>query len=159
MPPRVRSAVAPTLIATALMVPLLGAFQDPVGEAAGEAGEAADELTPLAKQMEVVEQGLRKLRRSVRDPERNAESIELLAGMQRAALESKSQRPVMTERVPEAERDAFLADYRKGMIALLEGLLAIEKSLLDGDNRAAREHTKRVAEMEDSGHDKFVDDE
>ena len=156
MPPRIRSAVAPTLIAIALAAPLLAAFQDPVGEAAGE---AADEPTALASQMEVVEQGLRKLRRSVRDPERNTESFELLAGMQRAALESKSERPVMTDRVPEAERDAFLADYRKDMIALLEGLLAIEKSLLDGDTRAAREHTKRVAAMEDSGHDKFVDDE
>ncbi|MCP3920426.1 MAG: hypothetical protein GY711_33275 [bacterium] len=145
-------------LAAFLQAALPGTAQDP--ESAPPAvDEAHDDETPLAVQMEIIEESMSKLRRTVRKPEQDAQSLELLSKIQTAVIASKAQPPAMIARVPEGERSAFLAAYRKEMIAFLEQVLAIEKALLEGDHDTARAAHKAASAMEDTGHETFTDDE
>ena len=122
--------------------------------------ETAEEPeTELARQMLVVQEHLRHLRRNVRDPEKNADTLVRLQDCEVASLASKAELPVMLERVPEGEREAFLRDYRLEMIRVLEGFLALEKALLEGRQDELRDLYKVIARLEDPGHERFTDGE
>jgi hypothetical protein len=114
--------------------------------------------TPLAEAMEVVETAVGKLRRTLRDPAKNAESLALLVEADTAALACKGHTPSLTASLPEAEREAFVSAYRKQMAELLRGLLEVEIALLDGDGEAAKTALQLVREMEEPAHERFTDD-
>ena len=119
--------------------------------------EAAED-TELAKQMEVIQDNLKKLRKSVKSAAENAQSLESLDKMQQATVASKAMTPAKAKSVPEAERAKFLAGYRKDMAALLEHLCKIEMALLDNDNAKAEELFKGLKKVEDDGHEKYSDE-
>ena len=134
-------------------------FRPTAARAAAPAAEKKEPKkadTELAKQMEVIDQGMKKLRRSLRQKEQNAQSLELITQMQAAALACKAQTPVMTPTIPEAQRAKWLADYRKQMAQLLSEITNMEVALLDGDNEKAQQIHKKLGEMEDAGHEKFT---
>ena len=116
---------------------------------------SAAEDTELMKQMEAMQDHLKKLRKSIKDPKENAASLETLAMFQEATVRSKGQVPARAAQVPEAERAKFVAAYRKEMVALLEHLCKIEVALLDNDNAKAEELFKALKKIEDDGHEKF----
>lgn len=152
---RFRKTLAPVLIGAALLSAV------PFGlNAAAPAADAAKRTpvtdTELAKQMEIIDEGMKKLRRSLRQPEQNAESLEMIAKMQAATVASKGMVPVMAKSVPEAERAKFIAAYRKDMAAMLAEIAQLEIALLDGDNKKAQELHKSLSDREDSGHEKFT---
>lgn len=118
---------------------------------------AAAEDTELAKQMEEMQDHLKKLRRSLKSPEENAASLESLAKIQQATVAAKSETPAKAAQVPEAERAKFVAGYRKDMAALLEHLCKIEVALLDNDNAKAEDLFKEIKQIEDDGHEKYSD--
>jgi hypothetical protein len=117
-----------------------------------------DELTPLAQEMEVVESALGRLRRNLRDPAKNEDSLAILVDAQTAALTCKSQVPSMAASVPAAERAALVAAYRKEMASLLKHLLDVEVALLDGDNEAAKAALQLARDMEEPAHERFTED-
>jgi len=135
----------PALLAGALA---LGAISAPQEE----------EETELEKQMVVVEDGVKALRRSTRDPSRVAESLATLATVQAAALAAKQEVPVMAAAIPEGEREAFVKGYRKEMVIFVTSLLELETALLDGDADVIKAAYRTVHDMEDSGHDRFTED-
>lgn len=120
--------------------------------------DEGEQESPLHQAMERIERGLKKLRREVKDPAKNATSLETLLDMQDAAGKTKVMIPPITEKQPEAERDAFVKDYRKRMIAVQKDLLDLEIAILDGDTAKAQELVKKVSDAEDSGHEKFTED-
>ena len=140
------AAAAATLIST-LALPLTG-----------EAAPRDDEETPMHQQMEVIEDGLKSLRRGLRKPENNPQSLETVLAMQQAAWVCKGLEPAMMSSVPEAERAQFLADYRKDMAICMKAMLDLEIALLDGDNEKAQELYKTLKIQEDEGHEKFTED-
>jgi hypothetical protein len=81
----------------------------------------AAEDTPLAKQMEQIQDAQKKLRKTVKDPAQNAASLEALTAMQQATVASKALVPARAAKVPEADRAKFVAAYRKEMVAMLDG--------------------------------------
>ena len=120
--------------------------------------EAVADDTELATQMEEMQAQLKKLRKTVKDPAQNKESLEILAKFQQATLASKSQTPAKAKNVPEAERAKFLAGYRKEMAMLLQHLLQIEVAIVDGDNAKAEELFKGLKQIEDDGHEKYSEE-
>jgi len=116
---------------------------------------AAAEDSELMKQMEAMQDHLKKLRKSIKDPKENAASLETLTKFQEATVLSKQQVPARAAMVPEAERPKFIAAYRKEMVALLEHTCKIEAAILDGDNAKAEELFKQLKKIEDDGHEKF----
>ena len=146
--------VLPALLAGSLAMGARPAPQDPV--AGVDPQEKAE--SELEKQMVVVEDGVKALRRSTRDPSRLAESLATLATVQAAALASKQEVPAMAARVPEGERSAFVSGYRKEMVVFLTRLLELETALLDGEADAIKAAYRIVYDMEDSGHERFTED-
>src|SRR5215213_5047647 len=60
--------------------------------------------TELAKQMEVIDSGVKKLRRSLRKAESNKDSLETIEKVHAAAVKAKDMTPAMAAKVPEAKR-------------------------------------------------------
>ncbi len=117
-----------------------------------------DETTELDQQMEVVEAAVGRLRRSVRDPDKRAESLALVVEAETAALACKGHTPSMAAALPEGERDAFVAAYRLEAAKLLRGLLDVEIALLNGDDEAAKTALQIVRDMEEPAHERFTED-
>lgn len=149
-----------TIVAAALLgaFVLPGPVTAPVRAAAETKSEKKEKKadTELAKQMEKIDSAMKKLRRSLRQKEQNAQSLELVAQMQAAALACKGMTPAMAPTIPEAQRAKWLGDYRKQMAQLLSEMANLEVALLDGDNEKAQQIHKKLGEMEDAGHEKFT---
>lgn len=137
-------------------VPGVRSTQEPSQQPSQETGH---EHSPLEEAMESIKGGVRKLRRSLRKPESDADSLATLASMQAAALAAKSESPRMTASVPGAEQAAFLTAYRKEMITLLQTLLSLETALLDGNREGANAAFDALRGLEDPAHERFIQDE
>jgi soluble cytochrome b562 len=121
---------------------------------------AADEKeTELSKKMEEVETGLKKLRRTLRKTEENAESLKTI-GQVKAAMEAcKKLAPSMASSVPEADRAKFVEAYKKDMDAVIAEMGKMEKAVKDGKNADAQAVLKKLSEMEEAGHAKYIKDD
>ena len=121
--------------------------------------EEEHEESELHESMEVVEDAMKLLRRTVREADQSARSLELLSEIQSATIRCKSLRPPMVESIPEGERAAFVTSFRRTFLDLLEAQLELERAILDGDVERARTAYKLVHDFEDSGHERFTEDE
>jgi hypothetical protein len=119
---------------------------------------AAADDTELAKHMESIQDNLKKLRKSIKTPAENPQSLELLTKLQQDTVASKALTPAKAAKAAEAERAKFVAGYRKDMAALLEHLCKIEVALIDNDNAKAEELFKGLKKLEDDGHEKYSEE-
>ena len=119
---------------------------------------SAAEDTELAKQMEQMDDEMKKLRKSLKDPAANAASLEALTKLQELTVASKSLVPTKAAALPEAEKAKFVAAYRKDMAGLLAAYAQIEVAVLDGENAKAEELFKGLKKIEDDGHEKYSDE-
>ncbi|MEQ8768676.1 MAG: hypothetical protein RL885_32515 [Planctomycetota bacterium] len=113
--------------------------------------------TPLADQMLEIQGILKKIRRSVRKPEQNEESLQLANDLVKGMLASRLMPPPMLEKIPADQKDAFRAGYRKMMAETAKMVLDLEIAILDGDNDKAQELYKQIADMEEKGHAKYTE--
>lgn len=121
--------------------------------------EEHDDETPLAAAMTEISDALRGLRRSVRDPEKNPESLEAIILCQRRSIDCKVLAPAMAARMPEADRAEFVRDYRLEMIRFDRALLDFEQAILEGkDSDTLNELYKGLKGMEDPAHERFTED-
>lgn len=145
----------------ALLLALLPAAALSLGLAGGASPTTPQdhEESPLEEAMLDLEEAVGKLRRTLRDEAKTAESLEYLLLAQRATFRARLETPSMTADLPEADRAAFQRDYRKVMVELLTTQLRLETALLDGDLETARATFKEMRPIEDKGHDRFTHDE
>jgi hypothetical protein len=145
-----RLLVAPALAAAAL-----------AWAAAPRAQESRSQSddTPLMKEMEKLDAAMEFLKRSVRDPAQDEQSLEQVVLAQQASLASKQMMPRMAAHVPEPERAKFAAEYRKAMATTLAELAHLEVALLEGDRDKARSLWKKLDSMKDEGHNTFTEGE
>lgn len=118
----------------------------------------AAEDTELAKQMEQMDDEMKKLRKSLKDPATNAASLEALTKLQQFTVAAKALTPAKAAEMPEAEKAKFVTAYRKDMAGLLAAYAQIEVAVLDGDNAKAEELFKGLKKIEDDGHEKYSDE-
>jgi hypothetical protein len=128
-----------------LMLPLLA-----------QRAHAEVKKSELNNTMEDMDESWKKLKRTLRKPDQNAESLKLLADMQAKSLTCKGMIPTKAEKVPEADRAKFITAYRKEMTNLLIDLCNIEQAILDGDNAKAVDLYKATNERQDKDHDQFM---
>jgi soluble cytochrome b562 len=119
----------------------------------------ADEDTELAKHMEVIEKGMKKLKKSLKDSKENAASGETAAEIKKAAAACVDLVPVMARKVPETDRAKFVENYKKDMAAFIEAVDKLSAAVKDGKNEEALAIHKQLGEMEDKGHEKYTADE
>jgi hypothetical protein len=148
-----RSATLFALALTALFITLP---TTPV-EAARQL-ETADDDSPLLQEMDVIESQLKLLRRNLKKPEENANSLKAIQEMQRAAVACKAMSFPMAEAAEGEAKAEILKGYKLEMIGMIETILSMERALLNDDNDKARELYKTIKGFEDSGHEKFTDE-
>ena len=137
------------LLPRAVDSPFEEALQEPAQE---------EEVGPLGERMLVLKRGMRALRRGLKDPEKDAASLEIVTEMAAAVGQGKILPPPMIEAIPEERRDDFLLEYRKSMVSMQMELLKLEMGLLEGDREAAKASYESLKEMEDAGHESFTED-
>lgn len=112
--------------------------------------------TELSRHMESIEDALRSLRRSLKDPTATEAALAALVEIERETVLAKSLTPAAAEKLPEREREAFALAYRLTMLEFLAHQLALERALLEGDQEAIPAAFERLRAMEDSSHERFA---
>lgn len=135
--------VCTAILATAFALPRIAA-----------SAEAEKEDT-LHLAMEGLQSATRKLNRQIKDPTKNASSLELVVEMQKHVMNAKGATPDTTAKQPADQRAAYLSDYRKRMVKLLGTLLDVEAALIDGSNEQASTHLESALEQRFQGHKIF----
>src|SRR5437763_6307443 len=67
--------------------------------------------TELAKQMETIDDSMKKLRRTLRKADSNKESLELIDKVEKASTKCKDLVPAKAAKVPEGERAKWVENY------------------------------------------------
>ena len=129
----------------------------PVAIVAPRLALAADD-TELAKQMEETDDLMKKLRKSLKAPAENPQSLEILTKLQQLTVTQKALVPAKAADMPEAEKAKFVNGYRKDMAVLLTHFAQIEMAVIDGDNAKAEDLFKGLKKIEDDGHEKYSDE-
>ena len=117
----------------------------------------ADEDTELAKQMEVIEKGMKKLKKSLKSADENAASAATVADIKKAAVASKDLIPALAAKKPEGERAAFTAAYKKDMEAFIAEVDKLDEAVKANKNEEALAVLKKLGEAEDKGHEKYTE--
>jgi len=147
---RLTSLFALSLLALSFALP-----SAPTAPARVDDGE---EDSPLLKDMEVIQDQLKFLRRNLKKPEENPASLAALQEMQRAAVACKGMSFPMADRAEGEAKAELQKGYKLEMIGCIEAMLQMERALLEGDNDKARELYKTVKAFEDSGHEKYTEE-
>lgn len=113
------------------------------------------ESTPLGKEMKKMGKAFRILGRQINDAAKNAESIELVAGMRQAAEDSLPYKPEKTADVPAADRAKFVDDFHAGIKNLIADLDKLAAALKANDNAAAATILSGIKEDQKKGHKAF----
>jgi soluble cytochrome b562 len=140
---------------------LAGAVSLPRPAAAQEKDDDASTVvdldTELAKQMEVIDEAMKKLRRTLRKAESNSESLEWIDKMEKAAVKAKDLAPAMASKIPEAERAKWVEAYKKDMEAMIKTVGEMKAAVKESKNDKAQELYKALKTQEDKGHEKYTE--
>lgn len=130
-------------------------------DGAGGAARAStrEDHGPLEERMHAIEDSIRALRRSLRDPAKQAESLASLAKLESDIVAAKSETPRMAPKVPETERPKFVVEYRREMVRMLEHAIAVEKAVLDGKQEESLAAFEALRGLEDPAHARFTEEE
>jgi hypothetical protein len=120
-------------------------------------GKKHESATPLAQQMTKIDDAMTFLKRGLRDPAKHDDCLAQVATAQAACIAAKLLVPKMAATTAEAERAAFVTNYRKGMAALLIEWTNLELTLLNGDKDASLASYKKLEAMEEEGHNVFTE--
>src|SRR5438874_2622954 len=104
-----RRITARSLPAFAVVVLLAGLAAPLLRAADHKPAEEKVKKGPMAEHMETIDDAMGKLRRTIRKSELNADSLKLLQEMQQEAVACKAMVPPMAAKIPEAQRQHFLA--------------------------------------------------
>lgn len=121
-------------------------------------GKKHEAETPLSQQMEKIDDAMTFLKRGLREPAKHDDCLAQVATAQAACVAAKLLVPKMAATLPEAARPKFVADYRKGMAALLIEFTSLELALLNGDQDGSLASYKKLEKMKDEGHEAFTNE-
>ena len=121
---------------------------------------AADDDTPLAKNMSAMNKSLRMLKRQLSDATKKDENVAMVGKIKTSLDEAVKLEPKKTKDVPEAEKTAYLEKYKKQITDLKKTFEDIETALKAGKLDEAKTLFDKLAEQKEKGHKDFgADDE
>ena len=121
---------------------------------------AAEDDTPLAKNMSAMNKNLRTLKRQLGDTSKKDENIGLLGKMKASLDEAIKLQPKKTKDIPEAEKTAYIEKFKKQITELKKSFEEIETALKAGKADEAKVVFDKLAEQKEKGHKDFgADDE
>jgi soluble cytochrome b562 len=146
-------ALAAALFVAFVSVPRAAIAQDKDDEKS----TVKDLDTELAKQMETIDEAMKKLRRTLRKAESNKESFDWIEKMEKAAVKAKDMTPAMASKVPETERAKWVEAYKKDMETMIKTVGEMKAAVKDAKNDKAQELYKTLKTQEDKGHEKYTE--
>ena len=120
---------------------------------------AADDDTPLAKEMKVVNKSIRTLKRQIDDASKKDENLELIAKAKKSLGETIKLEPAKTKDVPAGEKAAYLDKYKSEMKEVAKTFDDLEAAVKDGKTDEAKKIFEKLADEKEKGHKDFNPDE
>ena len=120
---------------------------------------AADDDTPLAKEMKAMNKSLRALKKQVADPEKKDANLELIASIRKGLAAATKLEPMKTKDVPAGEKAAYLEKYKKEMADLSKTYDMLESAIKDGKPDDAKKALDKLSDQKEQGHKDFAPDE
>lgn len=114
-----------------------------------------EKKTPLGEQMSGIAKDFRTLRKQIKDPAQKDSSLQLVKDMEDHAAKAKTLDPAKTKDIPEADREKFLADYRKSIDGLSDQFQKLEADIKDGKMDEAAAALDQIQNAKREGHKKF----
>ena len=111
--------------------------------------------TPLAQQMGGISKDARALRKMVSDPAQKDAAVALVKDMIDRATKAKGFDPAKTKDIPPADKDQFVADYRKQIDGLIADFQTLEQAVSDGKSADASALLDKIQQDKRDGHKKF----
>ena len=119
---------------------------------------AADDDTPLEKQMQTLARGMRQLSMQVSDPSKQQSTIILIESLKKAATDSESLGPRKTATIPVADRAQFLSAFKAQMQKLADTFGQMEEVIKAGQYDKAKSLLGNLQGLKKEGHEKFKQD-
>ncbi len=117
---------------------------------------AETDKSPLAKQMEAMNNAFKAFRTET-DPAKGAAKAR---EAQAAALKSALEVPAMLQSMPDGpDKAKALAEYRRMLGKLYVTLCEVEAAFLDGKVDEVAKIVSSIKEMKKAGHDRFIEEE
>ncbi len=120
---------------------------------------AAEDDTPLMKEMKAMNKSLRTLKRQVADATKKDENIGLIAGIKKNIDASMKLEPAQTKDIPAAEKAAYLDKYKHQMTDLSKAFDELDTAVKAGKGDAAAAIFEKLSQSKEKGHKDFGADE
>ena len=126
---------------------------------AGTAAFAAEDDTPLAKEMKTMNKSLRALKKQVADPAKKDDSLALIATIKKSLDASTKLEPAKTKEVPAAEKAAYLDKYKAQLADLAKTYDELEAAIKADKADDVKKALDKLSEQKEKGHKDFAPDE
>jgi len=120
---------------------------------------AADDDTPLAKEMKVVNKSIRTMKRQIDDASKKDDNLALIATAKKSLAECLKMEPAKTKDVPAGEKAAYLDKYKSEMKEVAKTFDDLEAAVKDGKTDDAKKIFEKLADEKEKGHKDFNPDE
>ena len=120
---------------------------------------AADDDTPLAKEMKNVNKSLRTLKRQTADASKKTENLELVATMKKGVAACLKMEPMKTKDVPAGEKAAYLDKYKAQMNDLAKTIDELEAAIKADKADDAKKLFDKLSDEKEKGHKDFAPEE
>lgn len=128
----------------------------PARSVAQEPGAQHEESTPLEDQMEIIDRGMKGLRRSVTDPAKAAANITTVRGMKDATLAALPLCPEPFTPLSDNEKVVWRIGFERKLLQVADGLLQLEQALVEGRFDEAKKQHEALMGMKKEGHKAYV---
>jgi soluble cytochrome b562 len=124
--------------------------------AVARAEEEKKVKSELHKKMELMDEGMKKLKRTLRKADQNDVSLKTIGQIIELATTCRDMTPSEAAKMDEAKRKTFLEQYRAAMGKVITTMEEMKKAVAAGDLDKAKELRTALKDMEEDGHDKFM---
>lgn len=120
---------------------------------------AADDDTPLAKEMKAMNKDLRKLKKQVADASKKDENLGLISDIKTHLDAATKLEPAKTKDVPAGEKAAYLEKYKKEMGELTKTYDDLGAAIKEGKADEAKKTLDKLSDEKEQGHKDFAPDD
>ncbi|MGV3531047.1 MAG: cytochrome b562 [Chthoniobacteraceae bacterium] len=114
---------------------------------------AADDDTPLSKEMSAMNKSLRLIKRQLPDASKKADNLELLAKIKKNLDESHKLAPAKTEK--QADKAAYTQKYKDQIVELGKAIGALEAAIKIDNQEEAKAALEKIQSLKEKGHETF----
>jgi Cytochrome b562 len=120
---------------------------------------AAEEDTPLSKEMTAMNKSVRLLKRQLADPAKKADNLALLEKIKKNLDAAHKLEPAKTKDVPAGEKPAYVEKFKQEIIELGKAMGELEAAIKVDKPDEAKKALDKIAELKEKGHKDFGVDE